>query len=181
MHKPRICMVALLLTMSAGTGTAAGEEVDISGVAATCFSCHGIDGASVGPSMPSIAGQNENYLRHVMLEQKHDKRYDLKAHAARGVQVVYDDVVAIDPVKRSVATAGGRQFAYDRLILAPGIELDYAAVEGATAGIETAMPHVWKAGAHRLAHRGARVRAPHGGGVCLWLAEKHRGRSFPMM
>ncbi len=75
MHKPRIRMVALLLTMSAGIGTAAGEEIDISGVAATCFSCHGIDGASVGPSMPSIAGQNENYLRHVMLEQKHDKRY----------------------------------------------------------------------------------------------------------
>lgn len=25
--------------------------------------------------MPSLAGQNENYLKHVMIEQKYDKRY----------------------------------------------------------------------------------------------------------
>jgi sulfide dehydrogenase cytochrome subunit len=51
------------------------QATDIAGLAATCHSCHGIDGASVGPSMPSIGGQNENYLKQVMLEQKHDKRY----------------------------------------------------------------------------------------------------------
>lgn len=70
MHKH---VLALAFALSAGT--AAGGEIDVSGLASTCFSCHGIDGASVGPSMPSIAGQSENYLMQVMLEQKHDKRY----------------------------------------------------------------------------------------------------------
>ncbi len=64
---------ALALCLSAGLAQA--TESDIAGLAATCHSCHGVDGASVGLSMPSIAGQNERYLTHVMLEQKYDKRY----------------------------------------------------------------------------------------------------------
>lgn len=71
MHHRVAGLAAFAFCVAAGMAQAA----DIEGLAATCHSCHGIDGASVGPSMPSIAGQNEKYLNHVMLEQKYDKRY----------------------------------------------------------------------------------------------------------
>lgn len=77
-------------------------------------------------------------------------KFGLDAHAARGVRVVYDEATGIDPVKRSVATRSGQQFAYDRLIVSPGVELDYAAVPGAGPGIENVMPHAWKAGEQTL-------------------------------
>lgn len=66
-------IAALALCLSAGLAQA--TERDIGGLAATCHSCHGVNGVSVGPNMPSIAGQGESYLKRVMLEQKHDKRY----------------------------------------------------------------------------------------------------------
>jgi sulfide dehydrogenase [flavocytochrome c] flavoprotein subunit len=104
--------------------------------------------------------------------------FNLDAHAARGTRVVYDDVVAIDPVKRSVATAGGKQFAYDRLILSPGVELDYPAVQGATAGIETAMPHAWKAGEQTLLLR-KQIEAMKDGGVFVVTVPKRPYRCPP--
>lgn len=70
MHKQ---VLAFAFVLSAGT--AVGGDVDVSGLASTCFSCHGVNGVSVGETMPSIAGQNEEYLKRVMLEQKRDTRY----------------------------------------------------------------------------------------------------------
>lgn len=44
-------------------------------LARSCNACHGLNGVSVGPSMPSIAGQPEAYLNNVMLQWKSDERY----------------------------------------------------------------------------------------------------------
>lgn len=44
-------------------------------LARTCNACHGVNGVSVGPSMPSIAGQPEAYLKNVLLQWKSDERY----------------------------------------------------------------------------------------------------------
>ena len=44
-------------------------------LANTCNNCHGANGVSVGPSMPSIGGQPEIYLKTVMLEWKSGARY----------------------------------------------------------------------------------------------------------
>ncbi len=43
---------------------------NIEGLARTCDVCHGTGGVSVGLSMPSLAGQSEAYLLHVMMEWK---------------------------------------------------------------------------------------------------------------
>lgn len=63
------------------------------GIVATCNSCHGIGGVSAGPTMPSLAGQNENYLKHVMLEQKYDKRYS--SIMGRLLRTYSDDEIAL--------------------------------------------------------------------------------------
>ncbi len=43
-------------------------------LAATCFTCHGTDGRSVGGIPPSLAGQDRNYLLQTMKDFKAGKR-----------------------------------------------------------------------------------------------------------
>ncbi len=59
---------------------------------------------------------------------------------------VADRVTAIDPVKRTVATAGGRTFGYDRVVLAAGVELMFDKVQGYDAAARNTIKHAWKAG-----------------------------------
>jgi len=42
--------------------------------AATCFACHGVDGNSVDPQYPRLAGQYNLYLQHVLHEYKDGQR-----------------------------------------------------------------------------------------------------------
>jgi len=63
-----------------------------------------------------------------------------------GVSVVHDTVASIDPDKRSVALTGGSSLAYDRLIVAPGIDFRRNAVENYDDAAAQRMPHAWKAG-----------------------------------
>jgi hypothetical protein len=64
----------------------------------------------------------------------------------RGVKVVHDTVTAIDPQARTVTTQGGQSFAYDRAIVAPGIDFKFEAIEGYSAEVAESLPHAWKAG-----------------------------------
>ena len=41
--------------------------------AATCFACHGVDGNSVDPQYPRLAGQYNLYLQQVLHEYKGDQ------------------------------------------------------------------------------------------------------------
>lgn len=50
-------------------------EINITGLANSCNNCHGINGVSVGPNMPSIGGLPEGYLKSLMLEWKAGTRY----------------------------------------------------------------------------------------------------------
>ncbi len=59
-----------------------------------------------------------------------------------GVQLVFDDVVDLDPVAVNVKLASGAQLSADRIVIAPGIEFD--AVPGLTD--RNRMPHAWQAG-----------------------------------
>ena len=59
-----------------------------------------------------------------------------------GVQLVFGDVVDLDPVAVTVKLASGAQLSADRIVIAPGIEFD--AVPGLTDG--NRMPNAWQAG-----------------------------------
>ncbi|MCY1664137.1 NAD(P)/FAD-dependent oxidoreductase [Rhizobium sp. SL86] len=48
----------------------------------------------------------------------------------RSVTLVPEAAAAIDPVAKTVSTAGNRTIAYDFLVVAPGLVLDHAAIEG---------------------------------------------------
>lgn len=48
---------------------------NIEGVTETCNSCHGANGVSENPGVPSIGGQHEPYLKNIMLEWKRGVRH----------------------------------------------------------------------------------------------------------
>ncbi|HRH81621.1 MAG TPA: NAD(P)/FAD-dependent oxidoreductase [Thiobacillaceae bacterium] len=87
-----------------------------------------------------------------------------KGLARHGVNVVHDEVTAIDPVKKTVATAGGKSFSYDALILSPGVDFNYGAVQGLTKDLsESRLPHAWKAGPQTLLLKKQLEAMPDGG------------------
>lgn len=82
-----------------------------------------------------------------------------------GVKLVHELAQAIDPVKRTVRLAGGATLAYDRLVLAPGVDFIWNEVPGMLApGAQESVLHAWKAGAQTLALR-KQLEAMADGGV----------------
>jgi sulfide dehydrogenase [flavocytochrome c] flavoprotein subunit len=68
-----------------------------------------------------------------------------------GVEVVHDTATAIDPVKKSVKLKGGKSIGYDRLVVSPGVDFIWDAIEGySKKAAETVMPYAWEAGTQTL-------------------------------
>ncbi|MFO7541887.1 MAG: FCSD flavin-binding domain-containing protein [Thiobacillus sp.] len=82
----------------------------------------------------------------------------------RGVNVVFDEVTAIDPVKKTVTLKGGKPLAYDALVVSPGIDFNFAAIEGYSEALaNTDLPHAYKAGPQTLTLRKQLMAMPDGG------------------
>lgn len=84
----------------------------------------------------------------------------------RGVRVVHDTVTDIDPEAGKVMLAGGQSLAYDRLVVSPGIDLRWGAIEGYDEAASQIMPHAWKAGEQTLLLR-RQLEALDDGGVVV--------------
>jgi len=68
-----------------------------------------------------------------------------------GIRLVHDTVTAIDTDAREVRLASGASLAYDRLVIAPGVDFAYETMPGLeSAGAQRLMPHAWKAGPQTL-------------------------------
>ncbi len=81
-----------------------------------------------------------------------------------GIKMVKDFVVAIDADKRVVKTRGGASISYDRLVLAPGIEILTDTVKGyKEAEANGKVVHAWKAGAQTVLLRKQLEAMPDGG------------------
>jgi NADH dehydrogenase FAD-containing subunit len=72
-----------------------------------------------------------------------------KLASAYGVKLRHQTAAGIDRDKRQVKLADGSTLAYDRLVVAPGIDLKYDSVPGWGQQHEEAMPHAWKAASRR--------------------------------
>ena len=82
-----------------------------------------------------------------------------------GVRRVRDDAVGVDPVKREVKLASGTTLGYDRLIVAPGVDMQYDTLPGLkSAEAQGKVLHAWKAGAQTVALR-KQLEAMRDGGV----------------
>ena len=85
----------------------------------------------------------------------------------RGVQVLRDEVTAIDAAKRSVRLASGADLAYERLVVSPGVDFLFDEVEGYSVAMQAGnVLHAWKAGEQTTALR-RRLESMADGGVYI--------------
>jgi NADPH-dependent 2,4-dienoyl-CoA reductase/sulfur reductase-like enzyme len=71
------------------------------------------------------------------------------------VWVVHDFAMDVDPARKTVRTRGGRTYSYDRLVLSPGVDINYESVAGYSRGAARLMPHAYttEAASKRLLKR----------------------------
>ena len=88
-----------------------------------------------------------------------------RALAARGVRVIHDSALAVDPEQRRVRLSRGPDLRYDRLILSPGIDFFFDRIGGLDSDVaRAAFPHAWRAGPQTAALR-RQIASMRDGGV----------------
>jgi sulfide dehydrogenase [flavocytochrome c] flavoprotein subunit len=92
--------------------------------------------------------------------------YD-KLRLNHGVKVVNGNAVSIDAAGRKVALESGETLPYDRLVVAPGIDFKFSALEGYSEQAASVMPHAWKAGPQTELLRRQLEQMPNGGTVII--------------
>lgn len=83
-----------------------------------------------------------------------------------GINMVYDEVTAIDPAAKTVTTRAG-SIAYDKLVVSPGVDFRTEEIEGYDEKTPDLMPHAWKAGPQTILLRKQLEAMKDGGTVVL--------------
>jgi len=87
--------------------------------------------------------------------------------AARGVRVLHAEAAAVEAEARAVRLADGTRVPYDRLVMSPGIDLRWGAIEGYDEAASAKMPHGWIPYRQPITVLAAQLRAMRQGGVFL--------------
>ncbi len=95
-----------------------------------------------------------------------------------GVRVVHDLAEDVDADRRIVKLQGGEALAWDRLILSPGIDLRWGALEGYDEAAAAKAPHAWKPGSQSRLLR-EQLKAMEDGGVFILVAPDNPFRCPP--
>lgn len=133
---------------------------------ATCarrLAAAGIATTLVEPATSYLACPFSNLVVAGMRDLE-EQRFGFDGLRAAGVAVAAQAASVIDPLARRVALADGIVLAYDRLVLAPGVEIRLDALPGYDAAATEAMPHAWRAGPQTTLLR-AQLEAMDDGGV----------------
>ncbi|HEX4585362.1 MAG TPA: NAD(P)/FAD-dependent oxidoreductase [Burkholderiaceae bacterium] len=112
------------------------------------------------------------------LRQMDSQRFTYQAVRADGVTVALLAATSIDPRARSVALADGTRLSYDRLVLAPGIDIRWNALPGYDEAAAQQMPHAWQAGEQTLLLR-RQLQAMEDGGLVVISAPTGPSRCPP--
>jgi sulfite dehydrogenase len=89
---------------------------------------------------------------------------------AAGVKVVQDEVLAIDPIKKTVRLKGGNPLSYDRLVVSPGVDFMFEQVGGLEREINAGrVAHAWRAGPQTELLRRQLESMPDGGVVAMTI------------
>jgi len=95
------------------------------------------------------------------------QQFNYEKIADAGVSLAFQPATAVDTQGRSVALGNGTRLAYDRLVMAPGIDLRWDGLPGYTEREANIMPHAWKAGEQTLLLRSQLESMPDGGTVVI--------------
>jgi len=86
---------------------------------------------------------------------------------AGGVKLAFSAAQAVDAGARSVRLADGTALSYDRLVIAPGVDIDWKGLRGYDQKAAAVMPHAWKAGEQTLLLRRQLEAMQDGGKVVM--------------
>jgi sulfide dehydrogenase [flavocytochrome c] flavoprotein chain len=98
--------------------------------------------------------------------------------AGDGITLAQTNATGIDATARTVTLANGTTLNYDRLIIAPGIELRFDALPGYDEAASQRMPHAWKAGEQTMLLR-RQIEAMEDGGVVVIVSPQNPYRCPP--
>lgn len=87
--------------------------------------------------------------------------------AASGIAVAFASATGVDPQQKTVALSTGQRLDYDRLVVAPGIDIRWDGLPGYDEAAAEEMPHAWKAGAQTLLLRRQLEAMADGGTVII--------------
>ena len=99
------------------------------------------------------------------LREMSAQRFGYDGLKRAGVAVVHQRAVALED--RAVRLADGTTLPFDRAVLAPGVDLNWAALPGYTEAAAERLPHAWKAGPQTLLLRDQLRAMPDGGLVVM--------------
>src|SRR5271165_2774023 len=84
------------------------------------------------------------------LRELKNQQFNYQALGDAGVGVIFQSATRVDPQARSVTLGDGTVLPYDRLVLAPGIDIRWDGLPGYDEAASATMPHAWKAGEQTL-------------------------------
>ena len=92
--------------------------------------------------------------------------HEFSSLVQRGISVLHDEVTDIDPIKKTIRTLTGKLIQADHLVVCPGIDLEFSAIDGFDAVAQRSVLHAWQGGTQTLALR-RRLLTLSDGGVFL--------------
>jgi cytochrome c553 len=102
---------AALITAALAAPAWAQDANQARGLAATCFTCHGNEGRSVGNVPPSLAGQNRAYMLQTLKDFKAGKRpatvmhQQAKGYSDQQLELIADYFSKVKPGPAAAAPA----------------------------------------------------------------------------
>ena len=112
------------------------------------------------------------------LRDLRDQEFVYDKFAGSGVELARQTATRVDPRARAVNLADGTRLVYDRLVVAPGIDIRWDALPGYSEAAAEKMPHAWKAGAQTLLLRW-QLEAMEDGGLVVISAPANPYRCPP--
>jgi len=100
------------------------------------------------------------------LRELNAQQFTYERIAGAGVTLAQARATAVEPQMRKVSLADGQTLSYDRLVLAPGIDISWDALPGYSEAAAEQMPHAWKAGEQTLLLR-RQLEAMEDGGLVV--------------
>ena len=103
----------------------------------------------------------------VGLRELKEQEFGYEGLRKAGVTVALQMATGVDAAARTVALADGAKLSYDRLVLSPGVDINWSGLPGYTQAAAERMPHAWKAGEQTLLLRRQLEAMPDGGTVVI--------------
>jgi NADPH-dependent 2,4-dienoyl-CoA reductase/sulfur reductase-like enzyme len=112
------------------------------------------------------------------LRELKQQQFDYKRVAADRIVLAAVPATGVDPDARAVTLNNGSKLPYDRLVLAPGIDIRWDGLPGYTEAAAERMPHAWRAGEQTLLLR-KQLESMDDGGVVVISAPANPFRCPP--